>query len=361
MRELRRGVKTRVQDRPDIRYLQSRLDYDEVLEGLGIDVAYHLGDQIMCHCPNPDNHSNGDRNPSFGFNTEEMIYNCFVCGGGTLLDLVVQQLVVSDDDAVAWLTNSSTLEPKSASEIRQKLAQMMNPVKEKTVIPSYPIEKIEQFRQPAQKYFLDRGITAEVQAHMRTGFDEEHYAVVIPHVWRGDLVGWQWRHLIHEGDTYYCMTCGDQTAKYKSTPGFPKKITLYGYDDVVEMGYQSVIVVESPMTVLYLRSCGYINVVATFGSWSEEQMNYLTVFPTVYLWPDNDPAGANNLHKAIDVLSKQTNVRIVPVVDKPHGDGADVHPKEIINYLEMAILPGLLPLYKSPLPTLAEALANTKQ
>jgi hypothetical protein len=50
----------------DISYLQNRLDPEEILASLSIETASWKGNWLMCHCPNTNNHSNGDVNPSFG-------------------------------------------------------------------------------------------------------------------------------------------------------------------------------------------------------------------------------------------------------------------------------------------------------
>ena len=71
-------------------------DMDRVLTDLKPYLAQYLDDQgcsvhrrtKMFHCPNPDGHRNGDKNPSAGFvkGTSNTIWNCFSCGErGTIL------------------------------------------------------------------------------------------------------------------------------------------------------------------------------------------------------------------------------------------------------------------------------------
>lgn len=359
MKNLRQGLNS---NRLDISYLQDRLDFEDILEQLGIVIAYRLGMNIMCHCPFPENHSNGDKNASFGFDEEKMAYNCFVCGGGGLLDLVKQLMgFESDQEAATWLQNNSNMEPQSAGDLKKRLAKIMNPVPEMQTMPEYPLSTLEPWM-AYHPYLRERGIDKETACRMSIGFDPDHHGLVIPHFWHGKLVGWQVRHLALDTKTgnYHCPTC-QQVPKYKSTQGMPKSTTLYNYDNVVREGYISVTVVESPMSALYMIANDYPNVVATFGSFNKPQMEHLKVFEAAYLWPDNDPAGSKNLTSAVDQLKYSIDVRVVPVVDKPHGDAADVPPEEFMTYWDNAYLPALMPLFESPLVTLEQVQANTNE
>jgi DNA primase len=363
--EVRRGFQF---DRPDLSYLQARLDFEEVLEGLGIDIGYKRGNQIMCHCPNTYNHKNGDQNPSFGFDTENMVYNCFVCGGGYLLDLIEQQLDINQEEAIQWLQQMSTMEPQSAGDLREKLTKLMHKAEIAQIMPEYPPDALFQY-QAIHPYLYERGITKDVIVKMQVGFDPNHYGIIIPHWWEGMLRGWQVRHLVSEKingkEIFYCDVCkptemtGKTVTKYNSTHGLPKSRTLYNYDNVIREGNDSLIVVESPFSALYLMSSGYPNVVATFGSFNNEQMSYTSVFPRVYLWPDNDSAGLENIKRAINEIRYSTDVRIVPVVNKLKGDAADVPPNGIQEYLDKAFSPALVPFYGSPLVTLDQFITNT--
>lgn len=347
----------------DISYLRNRLDFEEVLEGLGIEVSHTLGDWIMCHCPNPAGHSNGDMNPSFGFNAAELRYNCFVCGGGTLLELVKDQLEVDDQGAANWLREHSTFEPAQSSNLVEKINKIIHPVDNTEILPEYPDSAVFKYKF-VHPYLLERGISKDVIIEMNVGFDEDHLGIVFPHYWQGKLRGWQVRHLltekVNDRDVYYCPTCGEshsptvakkpkEVAKYNNTVGFPKKTTLYNYDNM--KGSTEIYVVESPMTVLKLKTFGINNVVATFGSFNKEQVPYL-VKHKVLLWPDNDPAGLENLRRIIVPLRNQTEVYVIPAVNIPKGDAGDLHDfSEIEYFTEHKIAAAKLPFYEN-LPTL---------
>ena len=115
------------------------------------------------------------------------------------------------------------------------------------------------------RYMDERGISHEVQKKMMTGLNRDNKddvggtwvvqpRLVIPHFFGGRLRGWSMRKLSSE----------QLGPKYKHTGEFPKRNTLYNWDNAV--AFDSVIVTESPMSVLGLMSKGIENVVATFGA-----------------------------------------------------------------------------------------------
>lgn len=332
----------------DISYLKNRLDFEEILEALGIQISHTLGDWIMCHCPNTGAHKNGDQNPSFGFNTEEVYANCFVCGNQSLVQLIQDQLGISEKDAVAWLREHSTFEPAKSEDLVEKITKILHPPEDLIVMPEFPDNAVFKYRF-VHPYLLERGITKEVIKEMNVGFDEEHLGIVIPHWWKGKLRGWQVRHLLEKDGKYYCPTCGQdnsptvaktpkQVAKYNNTIGFPKKTTLYNYDNVYHTS--GVMVVESPMSVLKIKSLGLDDVVATFGSFSKEQGDALVKFGIVYFWPDNDLAGMINTQHVIDSLANRVELRIIPPVFEEKGDPGDLKSSDdIIDYRSAAMTP----------------------
>lgn len=340
--ELQTGLKP---ERPDLTYLQGRLDFEEVLESLGIVVAHRQNEWIMCHCPFPENHSNGDKNPSFGFNEEEMRYNCFVCGGGDLLELVTFQMVMDDQEGEIWLQQHSTMEPQKSEDLKAQLDKIIHPAQDKKSIGAMDVSILDKYVPVPVEYLEERGLNAETADAMGLKFDwDDHGGIIIPHFWNTKLVGYQVRHMVMWGGDFLCTKCSKPVPKYTSSVGMPKSTTLYNHDRVTITEAREVIVVESPMTVLYLMSHGRPNVVATFGMWNQEQVEHLRKFEVVYLWPDNDAAGKKNIERAVKELKNYTEVRIVPTVPKPKGDGADINPEFIQAHLFHAFPPSLVPL-----------------
>lgn len=330
----------------NIDYLKARLDPHEVLEELGVDIAYNLGAEIMCHCPDfMGNHKNGDAVPSFGFNSEKLTYNCFVCGGGSLFNLVQEMMNYTEKQAEAWLISMANLEPADTDKFKAEIEKILNPIVNVEPDPEYPVEALFPFRK-IHPYLLERGISKETLIKFQVGYDDAHYGITIPHFFMGKLKGWQTRHLVAQdidGRTvYWCPLCEpyhqpNRVPKYKNTSNFPKANTLFGYDQAMEYcreeGRRTVIVVESPMTALYLHAHGYKNVMATFGSFNYEQGSLLFGFDLVYFWPDNDDAGKTNAKRAVDGLSRYVNLMIVPVVDGEKSDAANLRPEALEEYI----------------------------
>jgi len=329
MKNLRKGLKPEL----DYEYLRGKIDSEGMLEDLGIEVSWRQGAQIMCHCPDHlGNHANGDANPSFGYNEEPLKYNCFVCGGGNVIELVQMQQGGTEEEALRFLESHSDLAATSKDDLVDKLQLIMNPQVERDTLPEYPLDNLFQYK-GTHPYLLERGITQEVINEMQVGFDEKHCGITIPHMFMGKLRGWQTRHLAQDKDgNYLCPneSCNEKgrVPKYKNTTDFPKKNTLYNYDQMKEAvktsGESSVLIVESPFTVLWLKSMGYKQVVATFGSFTREQGMLLIPFQTVYFWPDNDAAGKENTERAIDTLKMYGNLKIVPVVSGEKSDAANL-------------------------------------
>lgn len=366
-------------------HLKGRLDVEAVLESLGIDIAFRpRPNQIMCHCPDlVGNHENGDANPSFGVREEELIYNCFVCGGGNIIELVQMMKpeyarrydndFAKDQEAVTYLEQFADFNMEI--DLPGRIDAILHPtIDEAPAMPEYPDSLLFKFRK-IHPYLYERGLSEDIIKEMHVGFDEEHCGIIIPHYFQGKLRGWQTRHLAQdENGGYICEYCDTHQAnsqygnkklgKYKNTKHFPGSNTLYGYDRLKkylqEEDGESVIVVESPMTALKLMSMGFNRVVATFGQFNREQAMLILAIPTVYFWPDNDKAGWENTERCVQTLGQYTTVKIVPVLPNLKGDAADLDTaEEVSRYLQNAWPASLFKLYAKDkkLPKLDELLS----
>ncbi len=367
-RNFRRGITV---DAVDYSHLRGRLETEALLEDLGIDFSHWEKEhQAMAHCPNLlGYHENGDRNPSFGFNDEKLAFNCFGgCYKGNVIELVqlmkpeyahrFEHDLERDQAAVTYLEKFADFSVEVS--LADKIGTILNPKKEAPApMPDYPLENLFKFRK-IHPYLYERGLTKDVIVEMQVGFDDIHCGIVIPHIFQGKLRGWQTRHLAQDREgNFLCDYCeresGESMArgkvgKYKNTRHFPKVNTLYGYDQMkealrAEAGH-SVIVVESPMTALKLKSWGFNRIVATFGSFSQEQGMLLIAVPTVYFWPDNDYAGYQNALACITGLGTYTTVKIVPAVPGKKSDAADIEDIDgVMKYLQNAYFASLFKLY----------------
>lgn len=348
-----------IQEENGISHLRGLLDFEIILPLLGIEPTGLRGSWIQSHCPDLHGmHSDGDSSPSFGINTETLGYNCFVCGGGDLADLVSGIFVVERKAAIEWLEEHSTLNYLAEPEdFRNEMERLLAGTQEtQEVLPDYSPDLLFQYER-IHPYVWERGLSREIVIEKQIGFSEEHMGIAIPHWFEEKLRGIQFRHLAQDDNgKYLCPSeyCNPphkkKTPKYYNTAHFPRGTTLYNYDTASKEA-RWVIVVESPFTALYLMSVGYRNVVATFGAGLSDKQAWLlsSFYEGVLLWPDNDPAGSEWFVQwggkepkryikgpadGLIVIERQVPVFVVPAVPGAKADPADLAPSEIGRYLE---------------------------
>lgn len=270
---------------------------------LGAQNISERGDQLHHSCLLPfDMHPNGDRNPSAALNTDLLLYNCFSCGGGTLLWATELILGISSKDARALIGhNLSPLNLTREQGMQELYAIEQQWEKRQVNMPNYTMRIIERWAAKSKYLTNERHISSDVQREMKTGVIVDNVdevgkgenrvlitqpRLVIPHVFKTKLVGWSMRKLFD----------AQAGPKYKHTQEFPKKETLYNYDLVRNV--DTVIVVESPLSVLKLKTEGFHNCVATFGAEvNDRQVELLAGFTNVVFFPDGDRAGYGMLKR----------------------------------------------------------------
>ena len=191
-------------------------------------------------------------------------------------------------------------------------------------------------------YLTSRGITEEAVEMLHLGWDEADNRIVFPHFFKGQLVGFQ-KRAIPPGPW---PESAEQDPKYKSSLGFPKAETLYGYDycrtrslmDMHKMTH--VVVVESPMSVAKAYSLGIPYVLATFGAKvTPSQLALLHDFASVTVWFDDDPAGRAGERTLVNGLS----VSKVLVVDpEPGRDLGDCSTREEVQAMLDSAVPAFM-------------------
>ena len=115
----------------------------EFLEKIGIEVANVNGEEILFTCPFHD-----DNTPSASLNTTDLVYNCFVCGGGTLKYLAKQ---LGHDNISEELKK---IPPSIVTLERQLFDLMDNKYQEQDIFESN-FKKIENIND-CPNYLLDR-------------------------------------------------------------------------------------------------------------------------------------------------------------------------------------------------------------
>lgn len=281
-------------------------------------------------------HQNGDRHPSARINWDKLVYNCSVCGGGGLLWFIAICRGTDSEEAATWLTSETGI---GGLQELGKLLSYLDAVfteqrKSKTVsMPRMDLRVIEKW-QLIHPYLTDpppdgRGVPEQNVMDLGVGFDPDRYRIVIPHLWKGHLVGWQSRRLLADG-----------SPKYLSTPEFPKDDTIYHYDP----SRSTAVVVESPMSVM-----AKVHVVpemeATFGApATERQAKLLAEHQRVILWMDNDLAGWKATEFLSDRLASYCDVWVVD--SHLDADPADLSDGEVRDYIDSKAIPA--PLWRRP-------------
>lgn len=260
-------------------------------------------------------HKDQSRNPTGSLNFKKLVYKC--CGscdaGGGLLWFIGLCRGTSGTDARKWLDSQTGTggEEQSLSSLLAYFDAVYS--KEREAPPPIPHMSASILTPwlAIHPYLTEvRGIPETNVMQFMTGWNPETNRIVIPHFWKGTLVGWQTRRLINDG-----------TPKYLSSPDFPKDQTVFNYDAAATMP----VVVESPMSVLSKSHLAPME--ATFGaSITDRQIKLLSMHPTVTLFFDNDEAGWKATHHVAQALEPYS---VVNVVDNPWAaDPADLDDAE---------------------------------
>lgn len=280
----------------DVLYLPDDLKLEfclNLLESVGaerINVRENRGEIIHC-CVAP---WHNESRPSASLNYEKMTYRCLGCPakGGILWLIGVTQNVYGPE-ARNWLAEQTGLGGKEFQlapllQFLDALEEAAKRSKRPLAMPCYSEVMLDPWNQiypglttGAPEYGIEgRGIPEENLIKARVGWDMDDDRIIIPHFWKGDLVGWQARRILGPDQ---------QPEKYKSTPDFPRDRTLYRPPPG-----KRIVVVESPMSVL--RHEHHLPIGGTFGfAVTEQQINLLRWYPEIIFWVDNDPAGWSNL------------------------------------------------------------------
>lgn len=317
----------------------NKIDVDRVFATMGIEFTEERDEEQIAHCPDFwSNHKNGDQTGKFAWHPDKLVYNCWVCGGGNLLTLAMGYLDTDVEGATDWLftftkrKHSSDVEFLSA--VNDALGVLRTPARgsKARTMPYFNAAVLDKWVGNDHLWFEARGISMEVRSEYRLGYDAEAIryapkkdgqsiadphvgeAIILPHYWKGKLVGWQSRWL---GDRPKWLP------KYTNTHDFPRQETLYGYDHAVRQEFP-VMVVESVPTVLFLQSVG-LPAVATFGaSITDPQMKLLRRLQQgIVLAADNDAAGKVWQNKLVSYLDRYVPLQVAPLVGSP-GSGGDL-------------------------------------
>lgn len=227
----------------------------------------------------PDVHSDQRANPTASLNYEKLTYKCLGCQAkGGILWFIATVRKCSGKEARDWLSKEVGTDG-TVMPLQQLLdfydALYTKSYRRPPPMPVYAESVLTPWNRVHSWLEDERKIPLENSLALRLGWDAIDDAIVIPHFWRGDLVGWQKRYLSSHAAN-----------KYVSTPDMPKDQTLYDYDPKGK----TAIIVESPMSVARHRHA--LPMEATFGSAvTDRQIKLIAAHERVILWMDNDEAG----------------------------------------------------------------------
>lgn len=340
---------------PKLRYSEivDQIDVDAFEAAIGFEPIEYRNDNDIGHCPDPWGlHQHGDTTGKFAIHREKKVYNCWVCGGGSLLSLAMEIFNLDVDGATEWMRGyTEEHDHRTDGEfVDYYLGLLEDTERRVATLPYFNEHVLDRFDGPLD-WFHTRGISDAVieRYHLRYGevvmkpapvkqsgdglvkIDEDYYgaAAIFPHYWKDRLVGWQHRWM--DWDEEHTNT-PKWLAKYTNTTDFPKNDTIFNYEHVLKRaGPAPVVVIESVPTSLFLESWD-IPSVATFGSSvSDTQLRLLRRFQQgVILSHDNDQAQKGGAGKKwLNTLTKYLEPYIPvqhlpPVSDKPGADLGDL-------------------------------------
>lgn len=339
-----------------IRYSEfaHRIDVDAWAEAIGFEPKYEKldGQEVVGFCLDPwGSHKNGDTTGKLAINREKRLFNCWVCGGGSLLSYTMAVKDMDEVEATDWLYQFTRVIEESDEEFLSDIDRILFEAKaEQKAPPYFNANVLTKWLGPHDDlalldWMMERGISIEVIDRYRVGFNPELTrrsskgdftgpAVVFPHWWQDRLVGWQSRWL---------CDFPKHIPKYIFTNDFPREESIYGLEHIY-LSDHPVIVCESVPTVLFLASHGY-PAVATFGaSTTDEQLRWLRKLQQgVIVAADNDKAGDKFERALVHGLERYITVK---VMERVPGDGADlgdlVGEEAVLDLLiREATLPGL--------------------
>lgn len=267
----------------------NRIDMDEFYAAVGFDPIDERADEDTGYCLDLFGlHTHGDTTGKLSFNRDKRVYNCWVCGGGSLLDFAMNVKHLDAEAATKWLyqfVDGDETNEEASNRWREKLYVEKG---EAAPLPYFNEHVLDKW-EPYHPWFATRGISKETAKVYKLRYNPEGVkrpppakaelgeetfvapCIILPHYWTGKLVGWQQRWLVDDQDRPKWV------GKYVNTPDFPKEYTLFNYDRA-KTAQTEVVLVESITTCLWLESIG-IPAVCTFGdSANEEQLRYLRKF-----------------------------------------------------------------------------------
>lgn len=271
------------------------------------------GKVLKAMCPFHD-----DKTPSFTYYPSTDTFHCFGCQeSGTVIDYVMSRESIKDPyEAVGYMADKYDIAIDGFN--REAIERKKETVKKNRSVAG------QNFRNKmlASKFLSDRGFVPETTDVYGIGFEKELNAISIPFLdTYGNVVGNSYRHF-EEGKPKYENAHEDEV--------FKKSELLYGLDKARKHIKEKVFIVEGYFDVMALYQMGYKESVAFCGSSLTDGQahllsKYIQKHTKIFIIPDNDKTGLQNVGKNVKTLRMKMN-NPISVITFPEGikDANDV-------------------------------------
>lgn len=314
---------------------------DEVAQRLGVS----LPKRTVMRCPFPGHE---DNNPSFSIDRRKNLCYCHACGrGGSVIDFAAILTGKPPSEIVSWLSDSAPFRTSKLGQARNSIRETLEGAKA-TFSPDFTVyEHFASLCPPSlsgRQYLLNRAISAKTQDAFRIGFvgDSEQLAeqllkahgkeklsscgliypnrvpklvfssdsLLLPFVVKGQI-------------TYFQSRSVSNLAKRWMGLNGVRKPAIFNVDALSQS--KSVHLCEGVTDVLSAYELG-LPAIGLTGAHTKIPADFLNIMrgKTIYIIPDNDPAGAS---MEIQVTKSLRSAGIQSIVQRvPHG-------KDLNDYL----------------------------
>lgn len=229
------------------------------------------GDEFVAHCPmHKARTGSDDSHPSWSINISTGLFLCFSCGYAGSIHRLIVDLGAAPDVAQAKLF-------AVRGNLKSSIKRIPGPYTPATTGTTLPESALAGYTPPPTWALRERQLTREACAHYGVLWDPYSEEWILPiRDPQGDLLGWQVK--------------GQTSRVFRNHPrGVKKSTTLFGYSTFND---GQMVVVESPLDAVRLRSEGVIGGVATFGAIvSRDQILLMSAADEVVMALDADAAG----------------------------------------------------------------------
>jgi hypothetical protein len=166
-----------------------QIDLDEVYAELGFapDQEDHRGNDIgQCILP-WGLHQHGDTTGKFAIQREKKVFNCWVCGGGSLLSLVMAVKDLSDEEATNWLYQFTKPAEERGEAFLERISKIMRPEKGQAWCNPYYNERVlDKWLTDDHPWLEERGIAPDRGALVSSGLQRKASQVCSKEKWGAD-------------------------------------------------------------------------------------------------------------------------------------------------------------------------------